>query len=121
MLGTKAGRTSVELGLLMLSKRKMASCGWLVLFVVCGPLKNFRKICSAILTGCFCRKAAERGSVWVCDLGGVESHGITRAGQRVLSRLTESSDWVSTCAWVGGRAQQHLPALLPADRAALTL
>ena len=35
----------------------------------------------------------EKHLVWVHKLGGVESLGISKAGQAVLARLTESQIW----------------------------
>ena len=39
---------------------------------------------------------------WACKLGGVESLGISKAGQTVLARLMESQIWYQFASSVGG-------------------
>ena len=44
----------------------------------------------------------EKQCGWACKLGGVESLGISKAGQTVLARLMESQIWHQLAVSVGG-------------------
>ena len=57
---------------------------------------------------------------WACKLGGVESQGISKVGQKVLSRLMESHKWHQLASSVtlwgesSEKGQWPLLALMPA-------
>ena len=50
---------------------------------------------------------------WACKLGGIESLGITRVGQTVLAKLTESQIWhqPAGCVVLWGRVQKRVNGL----------